>query len=332
MENQINIRLYLKDSGSKSLLEATIPSAYADDKDLHYEHNEIYQHGGIITLKKWLMPGLYILWQETEASTQNLDTTIEITGAHILVTSFGHREIQAIDKQPMAVKQDLSGTLAIHRSASTLLHLYTTGGNKSKHLAIILSKTLLSQLLHSEYWFTKHRWQETLLTEIEVSHQYFLELPVQNILSALLNEHIPTPLKKYYFEMKLKELFFITHLQEETGDTSPKIPKEIQEKLLTAKSYLLTHYDQSPTIKQLSKIIVLNEFKLKYYFKMMFGITIKSYVIQLRMKQAKQLLWNRHSINTVATQLGYKNVSHFIFIFKRTFGETPRQMVPKLKT
>jgi AraC-like DNA-binding protein len=50
------------------------------------------------------------------------------------------------------------------------------------------------------------------------------------------------------------------------------------------------------------------------------------------MEEAKNLLWNGHTVNDIATQLGYRNVSHFILIFKKTFGETPRQMTPKSKT
>ncbi|RZF57445.1 helix-turn-helix transcriptional regulator [Sphingobacterium corticibacterium] len=330
MKNESDIRVSLWEGYAKSLLEIGVPTEYAESDILNYEQQDIHGECGNIHVKKWSMPGLCILWQEIEMLKDNSCTILDIREPHIAIACFGSDGNRDLGDESMLGKQ-LPGTLELHNADRTLIRTYPMENGKNKQLSIILSRPFLSKLLYGEYWFKNHSWRDTLLTDKEGFYQYFMELPLQHILNALWNEDIFAPLKRYYFEIKLKELFFMLHLQSEISDLGSEVPVDIRSKLVDAKAYLLTNYHKAPTIKQLSRIIGLNEFKLKHFFKIMYGMTIKSYVITLRMEQAKNLLWNGYGVNEVAGQLGYKNVSHFILIFKRTFGETPRQMIPESK-
>jgi AraC-like DNA-binding protein len=279
------------------------------------------------------MPGLCILWQEVEMYVDDIDgVVLDIMGPHVSVVCYGSSEGWNLEGEP-SLNLHLSGTTVIRSAERISISSDTSSkGNKNKSVTIILSKPFLSRLLQGEKWIEKHSLYNILLTSSGNFHQYFIELPIRHILNTLLNENIFAPLKRYYFELKLRELFFMLRLQPEISSLESHIPADIQQKLVAAKAYLLANYHKAPTIKQLSRIISLNEFKLKQFFKMQFGTTIRSYIISLRMEEAKNLLWNGHTVNDIATQLGYRNVSHFILIFKKTFGETPRQMTPKSKT
>ncbi len=56
----------------------------------------------------------------------------------------------------------------------------------------------------------------------------------------------------------------------------------------------------------------------------MYGKTIRSFIIELRMEKAKSLLGN-HTVSEMAGILGYKSVPHFINTFKKCYGYTPKQ-------
>ncbi|UPS93134.1 helix-turn-helix domain-containing protein [Bizionia sp. M204] len=67
-----------------------------------------------------------------------------------------------------------------------------------------------------------------------------------------------------------------------------------------------------------------NEYKLKYGFKQLYGITVFRYLTQERLKRASLLIQNTSlSIKAVAKMTGFKNVSHFSKAFKNHFGVKP---------
>ncbi len=63
---------------------------------------------------------------------------------------------------------------------------------------------------------------------------------------------------------------------------------------------------------------------LNGYFSRTYGGTVASYLRQRRMEIAAGLLEQGASVATAAAHAGYANPSKFAAVFKRTFGETPR--------
>jgi len=59
-------------------------------------------------------------------------------------------------------------------------------------------------------------------------------------------------------------------------------------------------------------------------FKNATGISPNKYFTNLKLHKAKEML-KYQSVTEVAFSLGYENISHFINIFKRNFGITPKQ-------
>lgn len=133
-------------------------------------------------------------------------------------------------------------------------------------------------------------------------------------------------IKKMYIEAKIKELLILQleALLEQSQKKDPTIQDEDYQKLLEAKSILEANFTDAPTLPELSRMVSLNEFKLKKGFKSCFDTTIKGYVTQLRMEYAKKLFQNKESnVGEVAYKCGYKDVSHFSAAFKFFYGFTP---------
>lgn len=132
--------------------------------------------------------------------------------------------------------------------------------------------------------------------------------------------------KKMYLETKIKEILVLQldSLLDKCQKKGGGIQEEDYNKLLKAKSILETNFTHAPTLPELSRLVSLNEFKLKKGFKFCFDSTIKGYVTKLRMEYAKKLFKNKVSnVGEVAYKCGYKDVSHFSAAFKLFYGFTP---------
>jgi AraC family transcriptional activator of pyochelin receptor len=104
-----------------------------------------------------------------------------------------------------------------------------------------------------------------------------------------------------------------------------KLSSRDKEALKEAKKLIeMQPVDQPLSLKQLSRKTGLNEYKLKKGFKELFTRTPYDYHLEIKMKEAKQLLLDpESSIYMVAYQVGYQHVSNFCIQFKKRFGVTP---------
>ncbi|MDA8735897.1 AraC family transcriptional regulator [Opitutales bacterium] len=79
------------------------------------------------------------------------------------------------------------------------------------------------------------------------------------------------------------------------------------------------------SIHDLSRLGCLNEHKLKLAFKSTLGKTAFTFLREVRMDRAAELLKNdRHSVIQVANEVGYSNASHFARAFKDRHGLLPK--------
>lgn len=79
-----------------------------------------------------------------------------------------------------------------------------------------------------------------------------------------------------------------------------------------------------PTIKSLSKMVFLNEQKLKGGFFSKYHMTISQYTNSIRMTLAENLLSTTDlSIDEISKMVGYNHTSNFIKMFKKVHGKTP---------
>ncbi len=91
-----------------------------------------------------------------------------------------------------------------------------------------------------------------------------------------------------------------------------------------AHDILTTNYFDPPTIGALSKMVFLNEQKLKAGFSKHYHISIGKYTNQIRMNVAANLLSTTDlSIDDISKKVGYNYSANFSKMFKNIYGKTP---------
>lgn len=206
------------------------------------------------------------------------------------------------------------------------------GGNEVNYIALYLSRDFFYQLVHKEPWAEKDPFIQGVLNgseSIRNDETCAINLPVLRTLEELIHNDYKGLNQRYFTELKLKELLFLSHLQHCQLEVTLR-SNQLYTALEKVKAYLVTHLDNPPTIKQLSRMFSLNELKLKQGFKSQFGTTIYAFVIQLRMQKAAKMLLENYSVNEMSALLGYRSVSHFISTYKKYYGETPKKALMKI--
>ncbi|OJJ15656.1 hypothetical protein BKI52_37875 [marine bacterium AO1-C] len=100
-----------------------------------------------------------------------------------------------------------------------------------------------------------------------------------------------------------------------------------RKKLLEARELLEQNMENPPTIVELSKLVGINEFKLKKGFKELFHTTVFGFVFHQRMSHAKRLLLDTHKpVKEIAYEIGYSSPQHFSNAFRRRYGVAPNRV------
>jgi len=89
-------------------------------------------------------------------------------------------------------------------------------------------------------------------------------------------------------------------------------------------TWLADHFAEDRVIADLTAWSGIAERTLKRRFKQATGMTLKDYVQNLRVEEAKRLLENtREPVDEISARVGYEDVSFFRRLFKRRTGLTP---------
>jgi|GEM_PF-5168108 len=87
-----------------------------------------------------------------------------------------------------------------------------------------------------------------------------------------------------------------------------------------------------PPIRTLAQQAGMSETLLKRHFKTVFGRGIYQYYLYRKMQLAKSILEeNSITVNSLAEEMGYQKVSHFIAQFKKQHGCAPGEMIRQKK-
>jgi len=97
-------------------------------------------------------------------------------------------------------------------------------------------------------------------------------------------------------------------------------------KLQQARQFIEARYSQKFKTRDVANIIGLSEYHFARLFKAAFEITIRQYVIRLRLDAAKHLLEQMDmSVTQTSLEVGYSSLSTFIHAFNKRFGLNPSQ-------
>jgi len=151
---------------------------------------------------------------------------------------------------------------------------------------------------------------------------------IQQVINEIIHCSYKDELKDLFLLSKSIELLVLQAetYEQETQKQFIKTRSD-REKLIEAKELLANSIDNPPTIIELSKLIGINEYKLKKGFKELFGTTIFGYIHNIRMSSAKRLLLGTDkTAQEIAYETGYSSPQHFSKAFKQTFGVSPNSI------
>lgn len=209
--------------------------------------------------------------------------------------------------------------------------LYTKGTEQDS-ISLHFSKSYFKQLAERypelfEASFLRYDKGEAFYLEDEYMTTTF---DIQKVLWQLENSYLTGSISELYADAKsLEILSMLFASKKEKGFSFYKYCKTQSDydKVKEVAYILLSDIHNPPTIRNLSLQVGINEKKLKYSFKEVFGTTIYGYLFEHKMTLAQQLLKDTDkSIFEIAQKCGYEYTSHFCTAFKRRFGVSPKRI------
>ena len=88
-------------------------------------------------------------------------------------------------------------------------------------------------------------------------------------------------------------------------------------------NFLREHYDKALTLDDLAYLTGMSVSTFQRQFRRQTGESPRNWIIARRMAQARKLLQQGLAVARVAERVGYRNTSHFIATYRRTYGRTP---------
>lgn len=134
------------------------------------------------------------------------------------------------------------------------------------------------------------------------------------------NEPIP-------FRKRLLTLYLLSYIRDFAA--SNRRPAATPSYIIDALSYIEEHYPDKITAEQLAQKLYIGRTTLMTNFKKYTGNTLIEYITLCRLKNAIQMLLQGSTEQEAAEACGLGDSTNLIRCFKRVYGMTPRQYLPK---
>ncbi len=189
----------------------------------------------------------------------------------------------------------------------------------------ICSPEMLDRLLTIfpalEEWFASDSSRPRLLFKINPS----LTAELKEIIDSIIYCTYTNDLRRFFLELKIRQFLFLS-MSPVGQEIIPVVglSRRNIELIYESKRLLEKSFDQHTTIATIAKRTEMSEFKLKFGFKKIFGISLSDYLIQSKMEAAKKLLIETNSsLKEIASLTGYASIQSFLRAFKKYFHNTP---------
>lgn len=190
-------------------------------------------------------------------------------------------------------------------------------------VAIIIGVSVLENMLGQEH-------SHSLLQGLKVSAMpsaniYKVPRQIDTILHSCLPKHLTGNISKLYAQAKVLEYIcalseYVSGIREE--HSLPEAGKLL--KLQQLHDELETLEGKVPTLDALARQYGMSERVLNEGFKKVYGSSIYTYISELRLATAHEaLLKTTIPMKTLAINMGYSHVNHFISAFGKKFGYSP---------
>ncbi len=178
----------------------------------------------------------------------------------------------------------------------------------------------------------------SFLNSENINKKFYADNPITPSLRLVLDQllhvnSIPTNERLYYTgkAFELMSFYFDRSNEQDIANCPFLLDENNVQKIRQAKKIMIDNMIDPPGLKELARMIGLNEYQLKVGFKNIYGNSVFQFLNDYKMEHARKLLDARsQKVNEVSEVIGYSNPSHFIAAFKRKYGITPKKYVQAL--
>ena len=93
--------------------------------------------------------------------------------------------------------------------------------------------------------------------------------------------------------------------------------------IIHAKQFIDKNFGERINLENMAREAYLSKFHFVRLFKANYGRTPYQYLVEVRMKKAKELLKRELPVSTVCVSVGFDSVPSFTRLFKKITGTTP---------
>lgn len=274
--------------------------------------------------------GVFLMYAQMQFN-EPAKIVFEIEGETINSQFIFYENLPAADDKGKASKMRAGARHNIRYIPSLSGKYEMTPGVNYNYFLVVLSKAyyfhLINQdsILHADFVEEIKNGKYTSISakDLLVSHE------MKQIINDITECRKTGELKRLYTEAKILELLMLQMEQIQSGQMEDvrTFSDLEQEKIEQARDVLDKSFVNPPVLPVLSRMVALNEFKLKRGFKAYYGTTIYGYITRLKMEHARHLLIDRKmTIREVTYKVGFKHQSHLSEAFKKYFGILPSEI------
>jgi AraC-like DNA-binding protein len=173
------------------------------------------------------------------------------------------------------------------------------------------SEEILKQMMDNQFIFLHKETPPDMTVEMHM------------ILKEIISYYRKGVMQKLFVEAKIIKLLILIFEQFNEKNTAEDLSKTP----LIIKKFVDENFHRNLKIEEISKILGINETKIRKEFKIHYQKTIVDYISELRMLKAKKMIINKDlMIKEIAIDCGYEYVQNFTRAFKKKFGVSPEKL------
>ena len=198
-------------------------------------------------------------------------------------------------------------------------------GQHYSSIAIMLSDDAVNDV------FTDTDIESTLISSLDASYIKRTSVSIQRIINDIIHCSLSGAVKRLYFEAKVIELLAVyidEILLEDHVIKSTAFSKDDMQSVYMAKSIIDNDTANTPSLKDLTRMVCLSEYKLQAGFKKFIGMTVYAYIIDKRLEKARFLLEHGNiKVSDAAAFVGYNDWGRFSEKFRKKYGVNPSEYI-----
>ncbi|HCL04377.1 MAG TPA: AraC family transcriptional regulator [Lachnoclostridium phytofermentans] len=177
----------------------------------------------------------------------------------------------------------------------------------------------------SEDFIHMIRFSEEHLTEII---KLFQKIEALHLNCNTKHDNMRMTLAMLELIVYVNQQFDFLTISEERGKEHELILEnsiEDRELIEQIKKYINANIENKLDLVEIADYFYMNKYYLSHYFKKKTGFTMSQYISNCKIAAAKTMLKKGYSVTETAVALSYNSDSHFVSIFKKMTGTTPKK-------